>query len=217
MPHSFTLLPHATQRNGGTTPPSEKAGYRDDVTEGFVKSERYRLTGEGNPKRCFVAEIEDAHTEDGLRRRTDERGRYWLTVGLIDVWENFMEDYLTENTDSKRHIDKAHDHGLFSFIHFLLSDLRAGSWAKGAGAVLIDHAEQFAAEKGLKTLHLDCWVGGTLKLVESATHTSRMPSKADAVRYYERLGFTKVIDYSLSPESSGRDLERKAFQDGRVN
>lgn len=67
-----------------------------------------------------------------------------------------MKDYLTETADSKRHIGEAHDYGLFSFIHFLLSDSRAGARAKVAGAFPIEHAEQFAAEKGLKTLHLTC-------------------------------------------------------------
>ncbi|KAJ6789401.1 hypothetical protein PWT90_00954 [Aphanocladium album] len=165
-----SVLHLASNGNGEQWGPklfSEKDGYREDVEEDLEKSELYRSTGKGEAKRTFIAEIEDAHTEDGLPRRVDEQGRSWLPVGNLELAENDLGDYFSEMDDLRPYLDeaKAIDGG-FLCIVFVMSDVRAGERAKGAGAAQVEYAKQYARERGMKALYLDCWVGGTLGLVK---------------------------------------------------
>ena len=150
----------------GTQPFSEKEGYREESKKDMDASENYRKTGEGDPRRCFIAEVEDAGTEDGLLRRIDDQGRSWLPVGVIDVWENKMVGYVAKDESLKEMHDQVKAAGPYLYIEFLISDFRTGDRAKGAGAALIEYVKKVAREKGMKTAYVDCWVGGNLGLVK---------------------------------------------------
>ncbi|OAA60838.1 hypothetical protein ISF_05877 [Cordyceps fumosorosea ARSEF 2679] len=146
---------------------SDKDGYREDVEEDLQKSEKYRLTGEGKAKRTFIAEVEDANVEDGLPRRVDADGRSWLPVGNLELAENDLGDYFSEMEDLRPYLEEAKSfEGGFLGIVFVISDVRAGKRAKGAGAAQIEYAKQYARDRGMKAIYLDCWVGGTLGLVK---------------------------------------------------
>ncbi|KAJ3491872.1 hypothetical protein NLG97_g5517 [Lecanicillium saksenae] len=165
-----SVLHLASNGNGEQWGPklfSEKEGYREDVEEDLQKSEIYRSTGEGDAKRTFIAEIEDAGTEDGLIRRVDEHGRSWVPVGNLELAENDLGDYFTEMDDLRPYLEEAKAiEGGFLCIVFVMSDVRAGERAKGVGAAQVEYAKQYAQERGMKALYLDCWVGGTLGLVQ---------------------------------------------------
>ncbi len=146
---------------------SEKKGFREDVEDDLHKSEKYRLTGQGEAKRTFIAELEDANTEDGLPRRLDEEGRSWLPVGNLEIAENDLGDYFSDMEDLRPFLEEAkRTEGGFLGIIFVMSDVRAGDRAKGAGAAQVEYAKQYARERGMTALYLDCWVGGTLGLVK---------------------------------------------------
>lgn len=146
---------------------SERPGYREDIEEDLKKSERYRSTGQGEAKRTFIAEIEDANAEDGLARRVDENGRSWLPVGNLELAENDLGDHFRDMEDLRPYLDEAKTiDGGFLGVIFVMSDVRAGERAKGSGAAQIEYAKQYARERGMKALYLDCWVGGTLGLVK---------------------------------------------------
>lgn len=150
----------------GPTLFSERDGYRDDIAEDLELSENYRTTGQGDAKRTFIAEVEDANTEDGLTRRVDEEGRSWLPVGNLELAENDLGDYFSEKEDLRHYVEEARaTEGGFLCIVFVMADVRAGAKAKGAGAAQIEYAKQYARERGMKALYLDCWVGGTEGLV----------------------------------------------------
>ncbi|OAA76728.1 Acyl-CoA N-acyltransferase [Akanthomyces lecanii RCEF 1005] len=176
---------------------SERDGYREDVGEDLKTSENYRLTGQGQAKRTFIAEVEDANAEDGLPRRVDENGISWLPVGNLEIAENNLGDYFTDMAELQPYLEEAKSiEGGFLCIVFVMSDARAGERAKGSGAAQVEYAKQYARERGMKALYLDCWVGGTLGLVN----------------YYESLGFTPIGDYSFERPRS----KSKSTWNGRV-
>ncbi|TQW00845.1 hypothetical protein IF1G_00776 [Cordyceps javanica] len=146
---------------------SEKVGYREDVRNDLEMSETYRLTGQGEMRRTFIAEVEDANTEDGLPRRVDEEGKHWLPVGNLEIAENNLGDHFSEMKDLRPYLEEAKAiEGGFLCIVFVMSDARSREQAKGAGAAQVEYAKQYARERGMRALYLDCWVGGTLGLVK---------------------------------------------------
>lgn len=47
----------------------------------------------------------------------------------------------------------------FLFVRFLVSDRRVGEFSRGAGKVLLEHAERIARDLGVGRLMLDGWSG----------------------------------------------------------
>lgn len=146
---------------------SERDGFRANIEEDLEISEKYRSTGQDDAKRTFIAEIEDGNAEDGLRRRVDDEGRSWLPVGNLELAENDMGDYFTDMENLRPYLEEAKTiEGGFLCIVFVMSDARAGERAQGVGGAQIEYAKQYARERGMKALYLDCWRGGTLGLVK---------------------------------------------------
>lgn len=80
----------------------------------------------------------------------------------------------------------------FVYLSYLLTDRRTGSWSKGAGAALIDHAIDEARKLSVDRICGDCWRGNDRRLV----------------KYYERQGFTAIGDFGVEPKE-GIDIEQE--------
>jgi hypothetical protein len=122
--------------------------------------------------RVFIAEVEDdsgssgSLANDSLARRTDENGKALVSVGFVKVVDEQFVSYLEASDSLKDHVGPASEEGNFVFLQYLVTDHRVGDKRRGAGAALLQKVKDYAAEKGWKTIWLDCWDGGNGQLVQ---------------------------------------------------
>jgi len=55
--------------------------------------------------------------------------------------------------------------GGFIYVDVVVTDFRTGKRRAGAGAALLQAAKEYARDRGRRSVYLDCWTGGTGKLV----------------------------------------------------
>lgn len=147
---------------------SDRPGYRDGVTEDLEISEKSRLEGTGNAKRTLMLETSTFDRADHpVSTRTDSHGTTWLQVGSLELWENEMAEHLYDIDVLKSSLDEAKSlpEG-YLYLNFLLSDFRAGEHSRGVGKAMIEYSKDWARKRGMKTIYLDCWVGGTRKILK---------------------------------------------------
>lgn len=174
-----STLPHlaatGNSEQWGTEPLSKKEGHVQRMHDTVAKSDNFRKTGTGEPLRVFIAEIEDDHvsseypSNDRLARRTDRNGKSFVPVGFVKVLDEQFVSYLKTSDDLKDHVGPALEKGNFVFLQYLVTDHRVGEKRRGAGAALLQKVKDYAAEKGWKTIWLDCWDGGNGQLVQYVT------------------------------------------------
>lgn len=61
----------------------------------------------------------------------------------------------------------------FVYVRYLVTDRRVGSFSKGSGQKLLDHANEIARSLGIGRLCLDGWNGNDYLLVRSVTLSTR--------------------------------------------
>jgi hypothetical protein len=164
------LAANGNEGQWGTQLFSAKDGFIEETREGLAKSEKFRLKGEGERVRTFIAQVEDASNAanaDGLHRSTSEHGRSYLPVGAITIRDSHFASHLYTQHTLQPHIKDAENatEG-FVYIDVLVSDYRVpGEKRRGAGAALIDAAKQYARERKMRSVFVDCWTSGQGKLV----------------------------------------------------
>lgn len=89
----------------------------------------------------------------------DEQGMVKLPVAAVII-EGKAADYVHAVLPAQD------DEDPFIFVKFLLTDRRAGAWAKGSGAFGLRYAVDRIKELGFKRATLDCWSGNDRKLVQ---------------------------------------------------
>jgi GNAT superfamily N-acetyltransferase len=171
-----STLPHlaatGNSEQWGTEPLSKKKGHVQRMHDTVTKSDSFRNTKMGDPLRVFIAEIEDNDGSSGppangsLARRTDGNGNSFMSVGFVEVLDEQFVSYLKTSEDLKDHVGPALEKGKFVFLQYLVTDHRVGDKRRGAGAALLQKVKDYAAEKGWKTIWLDCWDGGNGQLVQ---------------------------------------------------
>ncbi|KAF6804595.1 hypothetical protein CMUS01_14814 [Colletotrichum musicola] len=183
-----STLPHlAAVGSGGmwgSQPFSEKDAFAEETAKDVKTSLEYQATGEGDALRIFVAEVEvgtEATPHAGLRYRTADDGRRYLSVGAAFVREEWLPDHVKGQFDVEEVRTELEGREGFVFLDVLVADCRTGGMRQGAGEALVTRACEHGVEKGKKILYLDAWSGNDRKLV----------------RYYERLGFTAVAGFEL--------------------
>lgn len=55
--------------------------------------------------------------------------------------------------------------GGFIYVDVVVTDFRTGKRRAGAGAALLQAAKEYARDRGRRSVYIDCWTGGTGKLV----------------------------------------------------
>ncbi|POR38936.1 Uncharacterized protein TPAR_00855 [Tolypocladium paradoxum] len=163
----------------GTQLFSEKDGFIQSTRDDVGQSEKFRQTGQGERIRTFIAQVHDTEysdSEDGLVRHVDDEGKTFLPVGAITFRDDEFSEHILVHEDLKPHAEQAKAGGGFLFVDVLITDHRVGQRRRGAGGALVERVKEHAREQGKKAVYIDCWTGGTGKLVP----------------YYEKFGF-KVI------------------------
>ncbi|KAI1162986.1 acetyltransferase [Nemania serpens] len=174
----------------GSEPFSARSNAGDRIKV-FEQAKQYQTTGEGDPIRLFIVEVEipaSATTDlpDSVRIRTGEAGEKFLAVGYVMLSEGICPPYMRQLFDKdtiRKELDGTKD---YIYLEALITDFRTGAWRKGAGAALIEHARQFCRERGKSIIYLDSYAGNDRKLV----------------KYYEKQGCTVVDDFA-GPNASG--------------
>ncbi|KAI1812559.1 acetyltransferase [Poronia punctata] len=169
----------------GTKTFLERPNHKDMLSM-WDQAKRFQTTGEGKPFWIFTAEVEippsAAHDlPASVHIRTGEDGKTYLAVGSITLSEARFPEYLRQlfgKAEVKEALDGTTD---FLYVEGLFTDPRAGSWSKGAGAALIQHARRLTAETGHRALHCDSFGGNDRKLI----------------KYYESQGFSVVAEQEL--------------------
>lgn len=147
---------------------SDRPGYRDGIIEDLEISEKSRLEATGNAKRTLMVET-SAFNQAGesVSTRTDRHGTTWLHVGSLELWENEMAEHLYDIDVLKPYLEVAKNLPAgYLYLNFLLSDFRAGEYSRGVGKAMIEYSKDWARKRGMKTIYLDCWVGGTRKILK---------------------------------------------------
>lgn len=136
----------------GTELFSEKEGFLDAMRDDLLQSEKFRMTGEGERIRIFIAE----HNESDKQTR----------VAFITIRERHFSQHVSSLGAMKQYVDEADSlPGGYSYIDVLISDQRVpSSRRKGAGAALMDHVKQHTQDMGARDVYVDCWSGGDGKL-----------------------------------------------------
>lgn len=150
---------------------SDRLGYRDGVIEDLEISEKARLENSSNAKRTLMVETCTFHPVAGVASsRVDAQGVTWLQVGSLELWENEMGDHIYDNELLKPHVEVAKELPAgYLYLNFLLADFRAGENSRGVGKAMIEYSKDWARRRGMKAIYLDCWVGGTRKLLKYVT------------------------------------------------
>lgn len=173
-----STLPHlaATGNVGqwGVQPFSQKEGFLQSVRDDIETSRRYCETGEGEALRMFVAEVED--DGDGV----DGSGSGVVSVAAMTIRDNDFAAHLKDLPELKPILQQASTQD-FIFIDVLISDYRTGPKRKGSGLALLNHVKALASKEGKRTIYMDCFRGGTGRLIE----------------YYEQQGFRVVGDFEF--------------------
>ncbi|KAJ6445468.1 acetyltransferase (GNAT) family domain-containing protein [Purpureocillium lavendulum] len=124
----------------------------------------------------------DDHRQAALPTRTTPSGARYLPVGLMTIRDGAFSRHVSANLQLRPHTQRARDEhsGGFIYIDVVVTDFRAGRHRVGAGAALLRAATAYARDRGRRAVYLDCWTGGTRKLVP----------------YYESFGFQSVQDFA---------------------
>ncbi|KAF5251984.1 hypothetical protein FANTH_2938 [Fusarium anthophilum] len=168
----------------GTVPFSKRDGFLEGTRDDITQSETFRVSSQGQRRRVFIAEIEETHSSNNLadlhRRKDDHTGKIFVSVGAAMILDDEFASHIRSVTVLEPHIAAAEKRGGFVFLDFLIADHRVPSaQRKGAGLALLEHVKAYACQHGKLAIFLDCWTGGTDKLV----------------RYYESAGFSPVADF----------------------
>ncbi|KAF5970430.1 hypothetical protein FCOIX_10414 [Fusarium coicis] len=174
----------------GAVPFSERDGFLQGTRKDIKQSEIFQLSGQGERRRIFIAEIEETHFGDDAvdlhHRKDHDTGRTFVSVGAAMILDDEFASHIRSVAVLKPHIAAAGKQGVFVFLDFLIADHRVPSaQRKGAGLALLDHVKTYASEHGKRAIFLDCWTGGTDKLV----------------RYYESAGFSPVQDFEYNKKN----------------
>lgn len=185
----YSTLPHlraiGSGEMWGTTPFSQKAGFIEETTKDVQTSKNYRVTGEGEALRIFIAEVEvgtsGATPLAGLRCRTAADGTRYVAVGAALVRDGRVPGHIRNQFQIDGIGDELDGKEDFLFLDVVVTDYRAGELRKGAGEALIGRSREFGAEKGRRALYLDAWSGNEGRLVG----------------LYERMGFGVVAGFEM--------------------
>ncbi|KXH50115.1 acetyltransferase [Colletotrichum nymphaeae SA-01] len=196
-----TLAPLAAMGSGamwGSQPFSQKDGFVEENLKDVAASERYQTTGEGDAFRIFIAEVEvespaatgaitphDAgQDEPGLRYRTAEDGKRYVSVGAAFVRTNWLPGHVMRQFDKEEKIRDELEGKKDGFVYLdvIVTDYRTGRYRKGAGEALIRRVKEYGVEEGMQVLYVDAWAGNEKKLN----------------RFYERQGFVVVDDFTFA-------------------
>ncbi|KAK7393966.1 hypothetical protein QQX98_013253, partial [Neonectria punicea] len=161
-------------------------------------SEKFRDTGQGERVRTFIAEVEDDATgalDHGLARRVDAQGTTYVSVGAVKLRDDHFARHILSPENLKPHVVAATEAGSFVFLDVLVADHRVDKRRKGAGIALVDMVKQYAMERAKRTIWVDCWAGGTGRLLQ----------------YYQDVGFTPVDDFEV-PSRNGTMWKGKIFR-----
>ncbi|KAG5794234.1 hypothetical protein H9Q69_006695 [Fusarium xylarioides] len=153
----------------GTIPFSQRNGFLEGTQDDITQSEIFRLSGQGQRRRVFIAEIEETHSDSDivdLYRRKDDMGRIFVPVGAAMILDDEFASHIRSVPVLHPHIAAAEENGGFVFLDFLITDHRVPSERrKGAGLALLEHVKAYANDHGKRAIFLDCWTRGTDKLV----------------------------------------------------
>ncbi|KAF4784536.1 kinesin motor domain-containing protein [Colletotrichum scovillei] len=196
-----TLAPLAALGSGamwGSQPFSQKDGFVEENLKDVAASERYQTTGEGDALRIFIAEIEVAsqaatraitphdagQDEPGLRYRTTEDGKRYVSVGAAFVRTNWLPGHVKGQFDKEEKIRDELEGKKDGFVYLdvVVTDYRTGRYRKGAGEALIRRAREYGVAEGMQVLYVDAWAGNEKKLN----------------RFYERQGFVVVDGFTFA-------------------
>ncbi|KAF5529850.1 acyl n-acyltransferase [Fusarium napiforme] len=173
----------------GAIPFSQRPGFLEGTRDDIAQSETFRLSSQGERRRIFIAEIEETHSENGVdlnRWRDHGTGKTFVSVGAVMILDDEFASHTCSVTVLKPLIAAAEKHGGFVFLDFLITDHRVPpAQRKGAGLALLEHIKTYAYEHRKRAIFLDCWTGGTDKLV----------------RYYESAGFSPVQDFEYNKKN----------------
>ncbi|PNP74982.1 hypothetical protein FNYG_11629 [Fusarium nygamai] len=173
----------------GKIPFSQRDGFLEGTRDDIAQSETFRRSGQGERRRVFIAEIEKTYSENDvadLHRRNDDTSKTFVSVGAAMILDDDFANHTRSVVVLEPHIAAAENHGGFVFLDFLIADHRVQSaMRKGAGLALLEHVKAYASEHGKRAIFLDCWTGGTDKLV----------------RYYESAGFSPVQDFEYNKKN----------------
>ncbi|OLN84369.1 hypothetical protein CCHL11_05889 [Colletotrichum chlorophyti] len=176
----------------GSQPFSQKNGFLEETVKDVNMSEKYRLTGEGDALRVFIAEVAvggpagfpampHAHRNSDLRYREANDGTIFLSVGAAMVREDWLPGHIKSQfhaEDIRTELEGRED---FVYLDVMVTDYRAGNCRHGVGKALIRRCIEYGIEKGKSSLYVEAWAGNNRKLV----------------RYYEQRGFSTVGEYSM--------------------
>ncbi|KPM44857.1 hypothetical protein AK830_g1742 [Neonectria ditissima] len=197
-----SAIPHLTAAGSaaqwGTEPFSTNPSFRQSIRDAVAQSEKFRDTGQGEQVRTFIAEVEHDATgalDHGLARRVDARGTTYVSVGAVKLRDDHFARHVLSSETLKPHVTAATEAGSFVFLDVLVADHRVDERRKGAGAALVDKVKQYAMEREKKTIWVDCWAGGTGRLVQ----------------YYQDVGFKPVDDFEV-PSKDGSMWHGKIFR-----
>ncbi|KAH6880129.1 hypothetical protein B0T10DRAFT_148750 [Thelonectria olida] len=211
-----SAIPHLTAAGSagqwGSEPLSRNPNFHTVIRDALLQSEKFRDTGLGEERvRVFVAEVEVDSTVDGpsaatlddnlesenspeavdrlqlARRLHQESGKTFLSVGAAKLRDDSFANHVLYPDNLRTHTDAATKAGSFVFLDFLVADHRVlGERRKGAGGALIDRVKQYAMQHGKRTIWVDCWAGGSGRLVQ----------------YYQDMGFTLVEKFEVPRRDS---------------
>ncbi|KAM0487370.1 hypothetical protein ACHAP7_001882 [Fusarium lateritium] len=154
----------------GTLPFSQRDGFLEGTREDITQSEIFRLSGQGQRRRVFIAEIEETHSSSDVvnlhHRKDHHTGKTFVSVGAAMVLDDEFASHTRSVAVLDSHIAAAEKNGGFVFLDFLIADHHVPSARrKGAGLALLECVKAYASEHGKLAIFLDCWTGGTDKLV----------------------------------------------------
>lgn len=151
----------------GSQPFSQRPSALSAMADAFEKESLG--TGEVKLKSVFIAEVEGATVAPVSGTppvyRTDEAGRSFLQVGAAILKDQFS-DYLLAQPHLQPAISDATRRDDWVFLFALVSDYRAQSFRKGAGAVLISNVKSHVRDIGKRTIYVDCFSGNGRGLVK---------------------------------------------------
>ncbi|KAM0255786.1 hypothetical protein ACHAPA_012381 [Fusarium lateritium] len=155
----------------GSLPFSQRDGFLEGTREDITQSEIFRLSDQGQRRRVFIAEIEETHSSSNVvnlhHRKDHHTGKTFVSVGAAMVLDDEFASHTRSVAVLDSHIAAAEKNGGFVFLDFLIADHHVPSARrKGAGLALLEHVKAYASEHGKLAIFLDCWTGGTDKLVK---------------------------------------------------
>lgn len=115
---------------------------------------------EGPAVEGLIAEVDIPEGTQLEHVSGDGDGRAGVAVA---VWrEDWWPQYVREIEHIAPVAEEEKDWG---YLHYLVSDYRAGELRRGAGAALVEEVKERARARGKASLWVDCWAGNGRKLV----------------------------------------------------